>query len=61
MKVLFLTSVDYPQVILEAECLSKKLDLTYVVIPILSKKRIPQALKCFVKHLPADQPSTNKG
>jgi len=52
LKILFLTSADHPQVRLEAEYLSKELDLTYVVTPVLSKRQLLQALKCFVKHLP---------
>ena len=52
MKVLFLTSVDHPQVRLEAEHLGKKLDLTYVVVPSLNKKLLPQSLKYLIKHFP---------
>jgi hypothetical protein len=52
LKVLFLTSVDHPQVRLEAEHLGKKLDLTYVVVPNLNKNLLPRILKYLVKHFP---------
>lgn len=54
MKVLFLTSVDHPQVRLEAEYLGRETDLTltYVVVPTLNRKTLLHALKCFIKHLP---------
>jgi len=52
LKVLFLTSVNHPQVKYEAEHLGKKLNLTYTVIPILSKKQLPYAFKCLFKSFP---------
>ncbi|MCC6019715.1 MAG: glycosyltransferase, partial [Candidatus Verstraetearchaeota archaeon] len=47
-----MTSVDHPQVRLEAEHLGKKLDLTYVVVPNLNKNLLPRILKYLVKHFP---------
>ena len=52
LKVLFLTSVNHPQVKYEAEYLGEKLDLTYMVIPILEKKQLPYAFKCLLKNFP---------
>jgi len=52
LKVLFLTSVDHPQVKYEAEYLSEKLDLTYLVVPILERKLFLYAFRCLFKNFP---------
>jgi rhamnosyl/mannosyltransferase len=52
LKVLFLTSVEHPIVKIEAEYLSRELDLTYMPVPVLNKKQILYAFKCLIKHLP---------
>jgi len=52
LDILFLTSVDHPQIKYEAEHLGKKLNLTYMITPILSKKQLPYAFKCLSKNFP---------
>ncbi|MCC6018705.1 MAG: glycosyltransferase family 4 protein [Candidatus Verstraetearchaeota archaeon] len=52
MKILFLTSIDHPQVKYEADYLGKKLNLTYIVTPNLERKQLPYVLKCFFKNFP---------
>jgi len=52
LKILFLTSVDHPQVKYEAEYLGEKLDLTYMVTPTLEKKQLLYAFKCLSKTFP---------
>jgi len=52
LKILFLTSVDHPQVKYEADYLSRELDLTYVVIPTLSRRHIPYVFRYLIKYFP---------
>jgi len=56
LKILLLTSVDHPQVKYEAEYLSRKLNLTYMVTPVLGKRQLPHAFihafKYLLKHFP---------
>jgi glycosyltransferase involved in cell wall biosynthesis len=52
LRILFLTSVNHPQVKYEAEYLGKNFDLTYMVTPILERKQLLYAFKCFLKNFP---------
>ena len=52
MRILFLTSVDHPQIKYEAEYLGKRFCVTYIVTPFLERKQLPYAFKCLFKNLP---------
>jgi len=52
LRILFLTSIDHPQVRYEAEYLGEKLELTYIVAPTLEKKQITYSLRCLFKKFP---------
>jgi len=50
MRILFLTSVNHPQVRLEAEYLNEKCEVTYIVVPNLERNGLSHAIKCFFKN-----------
>jgi glycosyltransferase involved in cell wall biosynthesis len=52
MRVLFLTSLEHPQIRFEAENLTKYIDLTYIVIPFLDRKSIFEEVKCLINNFP---------
>jgi glycosyltransferase involved in cell wall biosynthesis len=52
LKIIFLTSINHPQVKYEADYLGKNLNLTYIVTPNLERKQLSYVLKCFFKNFP---------
>lgn len=52
MKILFLTSVDHPQVKYEADYLGKNINLTYIVTPIFEGRQLVYSLRCFFESFP---------
>jgi len=52
LRIGFLTSIVHPQIKYEAEYLSKRFHVTYMVTPILERKQLLYAFKCLFKNFP---------
>jgi glycosyltransferase involved in cell wall biosynthesis len=52
MRLLFLTSVEHPQIKYEAESLRRYINVTYLVTSYLDRKSFLEGFKCFINKFP---------